>query len=257
MTLASASAAGLVLMEGTAWSVVLGGVFGVLTGLAVPALIARVPEPVSEPEATAEQDLEPDRSTPIKPTYVDISRRPALGAASSAAAGLCGALIGWRLDLGWELTAWLLFLPLGIALAIIDAKTKLLPSYLIKPAYVVLVPVIYLPLVVAQDWETVKRTTLAWLVYGGIFFLMWFIYPRGLGYGDVRLAGLLALLLGLVGWAELIVSFYATFLLGPILMLVLNGFSIRGKQMPFGPFMVLGALIGLTFGRWVLSTWLV
>ncbi|MEZ5159983.1 MAG: hypothetical protein R2709_04045 [Marmoricola sp.] len=61
MTLASASAAGLVLMEGTVWSVVLGGVFGVLTGLAVPALIARVPEPVSEPEATAEQDLEPDR----------------------------------------------------------------------------------------------------------------------------------------------------------------------------------------------------
>ncbi len=253
----SALAVGSVFMEGTVWSVVLGGVFGVLTGLAVPALIARVPEPVPDPEAATEQDLAPDRSTPVKPTYADISRLPALGAASSAVAGLGGAMIGWRLDLGWDLIAWLLFLPLGVALTIIDAKTKLLPSYLIKPAYVVLVPLIYLPLVAAQDWETIKRTTLAWLIYGGIFFLMWFIYPRGLGYGDVRLAGLLALLLGLVGWAELIVTFYATFLLGPILMLVLNGFSIRGKQMPFGPFMLLGALIGLTFGRLVLSTWLV
>jgi len=243
---------GTILLEGTIWSLTIGGLFGAFAGLGVPALIRRVPEPVPDPAATNEGDTDAQPSGAPKPLYVDIAGLPALGALCSTAGAICGVLIGWRLDLGWPLVAWLLFIPMALALGIIDARTKLLPSYLIKPTYLVLVPLIYLPLLIATDWAGVKRTTLAWLIYGGIFFVMWLIYPRGMGYGDVRLSGLIGILVGVVGWAELIATVYATFLLGPILMLVFSGFSIRRKQLPFGPFMLLGALIGLTCGRWLL-----
>ena len=41
---------------------------------------------------------------------------------------------------------------------------------------------------------------------GGIFWLLWLIYSRGLGFGDVRLAGVLGLALGYLGWSELLVG---------------------------------------------------
>ena len=239
------------MMEGTIWSIAIAGLFGAFAGLAVPGLIRRVPEPLPEDSASDESDLDAGKAP--KRLYADIAGIPALGAICSATAALCGVLIGWRLDLGWVLVAWLVFLPIALALAIIDARTKLLPSHLLKPTYLVIVPLTYLPLLIGQDWAGVKRTSLAWLIYGGVFFLLWLIYPRGMGYGDVRLSGLIGVLVGVVGWAELIVTFYATFLLGPILMLVFSGFSIRSRQLPFGPFMLLGALIGLTCGRWILT----
>ncbi len=247
-------AAGTILMEGTVWSMVLGGAVGAFSGFGVPGLIRRVPEPTPEPAETSDSDIGAESTVLTKPLYAGIAGLPGLGLSCSAVATVVGVLIGWRLGLGWPLVAWLVFLPLALALGLIDARTRLLPSYLIKPGYVVLVPLILLPSLVSQDWTSLKRTAMSWAIYGGVFFLLWLIHPRGMGYGDVRLSGLIGLLVGVVGWAELIVTFYATFLLGPILMLALTGFAVRRKQVPFGPFMLLGALVGLTCGRWVLTT---
>ena len=103
---------------------------------------------------------------------------------------------------------------------------------------------------VDDDWAALGRAGLGWALGGGTFFLMWFIYPKGLGYGDVRLAGLLAMALAWVGWAEFAVGIYAGFLLGGVVggALVLARVVDR-RRFPFGPFMVLGALVGLTFGH--------
>ena len=55
---------------------------------------------------------------------------------------------------------------------------------------------------------------LGWLVMGGFYFVMWRLGPPGLGYGDVRLSGLLALCLGFLGWGPLLTGLYSGFLLG-------------------------------------------
>ena len=90
---------------------------------------------------------------------------------------------------------------------------------------------------------------LGWLVAGGTFFLLWFIYPRGMGYGDVRLSGVLGIALGYLGWGELLVGVYAGFVVGAVGGLGLSLLRIVDrKAYPFGPFMLIGAVVGVVLG---------
>jgi leader peptidase (prepilin peptidase)/N-methyltransferase len=70
-----------------------------------------------------------------------------------------------------------------------------------------------------------------------------------MGYGDVRLSGVLGIVLGYLGWGPLLVGVYAGFLLGGLggtLLTVLR--IVDRKAYPFGPFMLLGALVGVLWG---------
>jgi leader peptidase (prepilin peptidase)/N-methyltransferase len=96
---------------------------------------------------------------------------------------------------------------------------------------------------------------LGWLLMGGFYFVLWFVYPRGLGYGDVRLAGLLGLSLGYVGWSAVITGMYAGFVLGAVGGLLLAALHIvNRRRFAFGPFMLLGSLLGLGWGH-ALADW--
>jgi leader peptidase (prepilin peptidase)/N-methyltransferase len=71
----------------------------------------------------------------------------------------------------------------------------------------------------------------------------------GLGYGDVKLAGLLGLLLGWLGWGSVILSVVAAFVIGGViaLILLLSGRASRSTHIAFGPSMILGAWVALMF----------
>jgi len=103
--------------------------------------------------------------------------------------------------------------------------------------------------VVDRDVGHLWGAALGWLVMGGFYYLMWRLGP-GLGYGDVRLSGLLALCLGFLGWGRLLTGLYSGFLLGGLASatLVLARRASLKTQLPFGPFMMLGALVGLVWG---------
>jgi leader peptidase (prepilin peptidase)/N-methyltransferase len=76
--------------------------------------------------------------------------------------------------------------------------------------------------------------------------VLWYVYPRGLGYGDVRLSGLLAIPLGWLGVAPLLLGIYTGFLLGAVGGMLLSVLRVfHRKHYPFGPFMVLGAWLGI------------
>ncbi len=82
------------------------------------------------------------------------------------------------------------------------------------------------------------------------FFLLWFIYPRGMGFGDVRLSGVLGLALGYLGWSEWGVGLYGGFLLGAVIGGVLSLLKVVDRKgYPFGPFMLVGALLGVLVGQ--------
>ena len=78
---------------------------------------------------------------------------------------------------------------------------------------------------------------------------MWLIYPRGIGFGDVRMSGMLGMVLGYLGWAETITGAYAMFVTGAVGGLLLAALKVVDrKRYPFGPFMMLGTVIGALAG---------
>ncbi len=242
------------------WSIsaaALMAVVAALGGSGVPALIRRIPEP--EPEAEPEPEPEPepherdqaDAAVPPEPKelYADIARTPGLGLRTAVASALIGAVIGARL--GWTpallMVAYLV--PVGVALSVVDWRTRLLPTWVIAPSYGVLVTLTVIAAALGGDWDDLIRAGVGWLVAGGLFLLMWVIYPAGMGYGDVRLSGLLGIALGFLGWGELFVGLFASFLLGGVgggLLSVLR--IVDRKSYPFGPFMLLGAVVGVLLG---------
>ncbi len=169
--------------------------------------------------------------------------------ASAVSAAAIGLALGWS----WSLLVVLPLVPVGVALAVIDWRTRLLPTRLIAPTYAMtLVTILVAWLADGRDLADLQRTALGWLIYGGMFFLLWFVYPRGLGYGDVRLSGVLGLALGWVGWSELLLGIWNGLLLGGIIGGVL-AMVTRRRDYPFGPFMLVGALSGVVLGQRVMS----
>jgi leader peptidase (prepilin peptidase)/N-methyltransferase len=235
------------------------GVLGLVTGALVPRLIASVPEPEpeepQEPEKDEAAEAAADETEPEEPKelYADIAARPGLlwkcALASAVSAGAIGLVLGWS----WSLLVVLPLVPVGVALAVVDWRTRMLPTRLIAPAYAVtLVAILVAWLADGRDLADLERAALGWLIYGGMFFLLWFIYPRGLGYGDVRLSGVLGLALGWVGWSELLLGIWNGLLLGGIIGGVL-ALVTRRRDYPFGPFMLVGALLAVVLGQPVMS----
>jgi leader peptidase (prepilin peptidase)/N-methyltransferase len=233
--------------------------FGLLAGQLVPALIARIPEPAPEPEDEAgERRDSADESGldkldhPGKELYADIARHRGLrwkcAVATALVAGVVGGTVGWTPAL-----SFLLYLSVvGVALAVVDWHTRLLPTKVIAPSYVVVAALAAGSAWIEGDLDALITAGLGWAVAGGSFFVLWFVYPRGMGYGDVRLSGVLGIALGYLGWAELLTGIYAGFVVGGFGGLLLSLLRIVDrKAYPFGPFMLVGAVLGVVLGPWV------
>jgi leader peptidase (prepilin peptidase)/N-methyltransferase len=223
-------------------------------GALVPALIARIPEPEpDEPDEPDEGEV-PEPEPEPKVPYAEIAAGPGLAWRAALASLVSGAAIGAVIGLEWPLLYLVPLVPVGVALAVVDWRTRLLPTKVIAPTYVGLVAVVLLVTAVTGDLDDLERAGLGWLLAGGLYFLLWLIYPRGMGYGDVRLSGVLGIALGHLGWSELVVGIYGGFLLGGILGGVLAALSrVDRKGYPFGPFMLLGALVGVVVGQPVID----
>jgi leader peptidase (prepilin peptidase)/N-methyltransferase len=89
-----------------------------------------------------------------------------------------------------------------------------------------------------------------------LYFAIAFAYPGGMGFGDVKLAGLLGLYLGWLGWSSVLVGAFAGFLLGGLtgVALLLTRRAGRKSAIPFGPYMLAGAMLAL-FVAAPVATW--
>jgi prepilin signal peptidase PulO-like enzyme (type II secretory pathway) len=83
------------------------------------------------------------------------------------------------------------------------------------------------------------------------YFLLWLIYPAGMGFGDVKLAGVLGLYLGFLGWGSVVIGGFLGFALGGLVGggLMLARRAGRKSMIPFGPFMLAGAFLAVFWGE--------
>ena len=224
-----------------------GTLVGLLAGFG-PRVIALLPEPEpADPESDTGSRLTIAPATDKVP-YAVLARRPHLALGLAVLGVAAGVLLALRLEWTTDLLVVLPLVPLGVWLAWVDARTTYLPTRLIAPAYGLVVVAVLIGALLDEDWTDARRAVFGWVVYGGSFLVMWLITP-GFGYGDVRLAGVLGLALGYVGWPALLLGFLGGLLLGALLggLLALSK-VIDPRRNPFGPYMLGAALVAATFG---------
>ncbi|NHZ71390.1 MAG: prepilin peptidase, partial [Proteobacteria bacterium] len=94
------------------------------------------------------------------------------------------------------------------------------------------------------------RAAAGGVIYFGGMFLLALIARGGLGFGDVKLAFLIGVFSGYMGWGPLVVAAIGGFLIGGFVAVVLlvTRVSRRKDSIPFGPFMTLAGIIAVVFG---------
>lgn len=224
-----------------------------LGGLLVPRLIARVPEPAPKADATAADEADDERDDePPKTPYADIAARPGLGPRSALVSAVSGALVGAVTGLDWPLLWLVPLVPIGVALSVIDWHTKLLPRVIVIPATLAAILVVTVVGLATDQREALVRAVVAMVVARSFFWVLWFVRSAGMGFGDVRLAAPVGLVLGWAGWNELALGLWVGFVSFALpaagLAIVRRDRAMLKKSFPFGPFMVLGALAGLVWG---------
>jgi leader peptidase (prepilin peptidase)/N-methyltransferase len=167
-----------------------------------------------------------------------------------AATGALFLVMALRIGLEPELPAFLYLAAIGVALWMIDIDVRRLPDPIVLPSYVVGTVLLAVAAAVSQEWEPLVRALIGMAALYAFYFLLALIYPAGMGFGDVKLAGVLGLYLAWLGWAELVVGAFLGFMLGGVvgILLMLTRRAGRKSQLPFGPYMLAGAFLSILWG---------
>jgi len=169
--------------------------------------------------------------------------------------GLLFAVVAAWCGLTWQLPAYLCLAAIAVALSAIDLDVRRLPDRIVLPSYVVALVLLLLPAILDGRWDAYLRAALTGAGLFGFYFVLALIYPAGMGFGDVKLAGVLGIYLGWYGWGLAVLATFAAFLLGAVVGVVVMVRTRGGRKtkVPFGPFMLLGTFLALFFGQQVID----
>jgi len=174
-----------------------------------------------------------------------------LGPASAGAEVLTAAVfaaLAWRFGPRPALPAFCYLGAVGVALAVIDVRHRRLPDALTLPSYPVALALLGIAALTTAGGGRPYVTALAGLATAWLLFAAQaLIYPAGIGWGDVKLAGLLGAYLGWLGVGPLVTGLVAGYLLaaGAGLVLLAARRATRRTLVPFGPFLLAGALFAI------------
>ena len=223
-------------------TVVVVGAAGLL-GLLVGGLVNRAAGRFPWPASARVRDLVRPGAAAVRPPWLE------------AATGTLFALVGLRFGVSWELPAFLVLAGSGVLLAVVDLRHRLLPNRVVLPAIVAGAGLLLVAAAGEWAWLALLRAAVgAGLLFAG-YLVLALISPRGLGMGDVKLAALLGLHLGWLGWAAVVVGAVAGFLVQAVLALALlagGRIGLRG-ELPFGPAMLAGAGLAIGWGPVLLT----
>ena len=155
--------------------------------------------------------------------------------------------------------AFLLFAALSVLLSVIDIREHRLPNALVLPAYPIGIAMLAAACALGADWSAWVRALVGMALLFAFYLVLRLVSPRSMGGGDVKLAGVVGLMLGWIGWDALVIGAFAGFLFGGLFGLVMMAArrADRRTAIPFGPFMLAGAWAGIilapALSRWLLA----
>lgn len=188
-----------------------------------------------------------DCQAPISPRYPLVE----------AFTGVAWAVLAYFVGYSWMLIPLLILLSCSIALAMIDFDTLRLPNSIVLFTTVTVAAGVIFASSMEGSYDNLIRASLGAVVSGLFYFVFWFFSGgRALGFGDVKLAPILGFVTAYYSWGTLVTATAAAWVLGAIVGvagMALGKFT-RGKQIPFGPYLLAGVWVGLAFGEMV-SNW--
>ena len=139
-----------------------------------------------------------------------------------------------------------IFLATIIAIIYYDIKFLIIPNKLIFLLIIIgLIGLLIHP-------KNILHNAVGILVGFGLFFLLYLLFPKGIGFGDVKLAGAIGLFLGFkLTILAILLSFFSGAIVG--LLLIALGKKTMKDPIPFGPFLALGAIASLFFGEYIID----
>jgi leader peptidase (prepilin peptidase)/N-methyltransferase len=207
----------------TALVAVAAGVLGLFVGVLVNRAAGRFPWSPDEPESG------------------HAVRRPVVEAGTA----LTFALTAVRFGPSWELPAFLFLAGAAVLLTVIDLQHKLLPNRIVLPSIGIGAGLLAVAALGTGEWTALLRGVIAAAVLYVVFVVLVLISPRSIGMGDAKLAALLGLYLGWLGWELVLLGIAAGFVVQAVLAVLLlatRRVGLKG-ELPFGPAMLLGAAL--------------
>ncbi len=138
-----------------------------------------------------------------------------------------------------------------VPITLIDLELRLIPNRITLPAAVAAVLA-----AVILDVSFVPEQLIAGAAAGGFFLLAALAYPRGMGMGDVKLAGMLGLYLGRAVAPAIFAGLIAGVVVGAVIVARKGAREGRKTAVPFGPFLALGGVFGLFAGDAIMDAYL-
>jgi leader peptidase (prepilin peptidase)/N-methyltransferase len=169
--------------------------------------------------------------------------------------GALAILVAWRFGYSGALAAGLVYVWALLALTFIDFDTQLLPDD-------ITLPLLWLGLLVNTRGVFIDLQSAVLGAAGG-YLVLWCVYwgfriltkKEGMGYGDFKL---LAAIGAWTGWQVLPFVIIVSAGLGAVIGSIALWLSKKGAEtrIPFGPYLALGGIGGLLWGREAIVAWL-
>ncbi|MET4637105.1 A24 family peptidase [Mycetocola sp. 2940] len=204
------------------WLVPVLGLMGGIVGVALGAVTGRVLK---------------------SPRHLPLPARVATAGATAFLFALSAALFG----AAWLLPAICVFAAVAVVLGTVDLIEKRLPNAVLYPSLGALVVLLACTSLMTGDWAAFLGAVCAGAGLFALYFVLAVISPSGIGMGDVKLAALIGLMLGYLGWMPLVIGGTVGFLIGGLTSLIAltSGRASLKTAIPFGPAMLAGVFLGM------------